>query len=57
MNASNYDQFKHWAADFPQVKLVNDGSTCNDNRLGAVACIELAVSTFNITDDLLVIAG
>jgi len=40
-----------------QVKLLNDGSTCNDNRLGAVACIELAVSTFNITDDLIVIGG
>ena len=57
VNSSNYDQFKCWAASYPQVKLLNDGSTCNDNRLGAVACIELAISTFNITDDLIVIGG
>jgi NDP-sugar pyrophosphorylase family protein len=37
--------------------MVSDGTNCNDNRIGAVACIATAVRHFNINDDLLVIGG
>ena len=43
MNSSNEEQFAKWSGAYPQVKLVSDGSTCNEERLGAVGCIELAV--------------
>ena len=37
--------------------LLDDGSTDNDNRLGAVKDIEFAISALNLSDDLLVLAG
>ena len=43
--------------DFPNVHLVNDGTTSNEERLGAVACIELAIRQGGIQDDLVVIGG
>ena len=57
MNASNHDQFQKWSGAYPQVKVVNDGSTCNEERLGAVGCIELAVRHFEVQDHLIVIGG
>lgn len=57
MNAKYYDQFAVWSKAFPQVQLVCDGTTSNQERLGAVACIELAVRHFPIQDDLIVIGG
>lgn len=52
-----FDQYKQWSADYPSVCLVRDGSTCNDDRLGAVACIELAIRECHIDEDLIVIGG
>ncbi len=57
VNALFHDQFKRWSADYPTVHLVNDGSTCNDDRLGAVACIELVIRECGIDDDLIVVGG
>lgn len=57
MNASNQEQFQKWSGAYPQVKLVSDGSVCNEERSGAVGCIELAVRHFGVKDDLLVIGG
>lgn len=57
MNASNQSQFEKWSGAYPQVKLVCDGSTCNEERLGAVGCIELAVRHFEVHDHLIVIGG
>ena len=37
--------------------LLDDGSTDNDNRLGAVKDIEFAISSLGLSDDLLVLAG
>ena len=37
--------------------LLDDGSTDNDNRLGAVKDIEFAISALGLSDDLLVLAG
>lgn len=37
--------------------LLDDGSTDNDNRLGAVKDIEFAIDELSLSDDLLVLAG
>ena len=39
------------------MELLDDGSTDNDNRLGAVKDIEFAISALGLSDDLLVLAG
>ena len=40
-----------------KISLLDDGSTNNDNRLGAVKDIWFAIETANINDDVLVLAG
>ena len=37
--------------------MIDDGTSTNETRLGAVKDIQLAVATLNLTDDLLVMAG
>ena len=39
------------------VILLNDGTTTNEDRLGAVKDLSLAASSLRLTDDLLVLAG
>lgn len=39
------------------IVIIDDGSTTNDNRLGAVRDIDLAIDRLNIKDDLLILAG
>ena len=57
MNEANRAAFEEWSVDHPQVQLVSDGTRTNEARLGAVACVELAVRHFNIQDHLIVIGG
>ena len=57
VNDSNIDKFVTWRREFPSVHIISDGSTTNDNRLGAVACIHLVVKQAAIIDNLMVIAG
>ena len=57
VNSTNYAQFEQWSREWSRVQLVCDGTTHNDNRLGAVKCIELAVAHFNICDHLIVVGG
>lgn len=40
-----------------EITVLDDGTTTNETRLGAVKDIQLAVETLNLTDDLLVMAG
>ncbi|XP_077435649.1 glucose-1-phosphate adenylyltransferase [Vanacampus margaritifer] len=56
-NALYLSAFEEWAAHFPNVKIVCDQTTSNDDRLGAVACLQLAVKHFHIQDHVLVIGG
>jgi len=59
-NAKYYKQFEKWNSGFDagvDVKIINDGTTSNETRLGAIKDIDLAISMENIHDDLLVIAG
>lgn len=52
--------FNEWKESFESklpVTILDDGSTDNDNRLGAVRDIAFAIKAAQISDDLMVIAG
>jgi len=59
-NEKHFQQFKEWldARQAPfEIMLINDGSTTNENRLGAIRDMALAIDAGGIAGDLLVIAG
>ncbi|XP_061774725.1 glucuronokinase with putative uridyl pyrophosphorylase [Nerophis ophidion] len=58
-NADKYKHFERWAtaSDFPVENIINDGSTTLEDRLGAVADLELAIRSRKLQDDVMVIAG
>lgn len=59
-NANFYDQFEVWRqqSDYQkEIVIVNDGTTDNDNRLGAVRDILFAITQLEIQEDILVLAG
>ncbi len=50
--------FDRWAAQKSQkITVVDDGTSTNETRLGAVRDIQFAMDQLNLQDDLLVIAG
>ncbi|KAL0476271.1 mpg1 [Acrasis kona] len=53
------DSFLVWAEqyNFPIENIVNDGSTTNDNRLGAIADIKFAADRFENNHDTMIIGG
>lgn len=54
------NMFNKWAEDSVnrnKIVVVDDGSTENENRLGAVKDIAFAIKELNINDDLIVLAG
>ena len=59
-NAKFYGHFLAWARErtlpWP-LEVLNDGSTDNENRLGAVADMQFAIQEKKLTCDLLVLAG
>ncbi len=59
-NGKFYPVFRQWHGSLKgreKVELINDGSTTNDSRLGAIGDIKLALETKNIYDDLVILAG
>lgn len=55
-----YAEFVKWQKTLPfpfEIKIVNDGSTTNDNRLGAIGDIQLALQNFKETRDTVILAG
>ena len=59
-NAKFFDKFVSWKAVSGykgNISLINDGSTNNDNRLGAIKDLILATDSVGRNQDLLVIAG
>ncbi|MBO5851415.1 MAG: nucleotidyltransferase family protein [Clostridia bacterium] len=57
-NHKFFNIFNDWAKQKPQkITVLNDGTTSNETRLGAVKDIQFAIKTLRIDDDLLVIAG
>ena len=50
--------FDAWAAARPQrIEVVDDGTSTNETRLGAVRDIQFAIDALHLDDDLLVMAG
>jgi glucose-1-phosphate thymidylyltransferase len=62
-NAKFADQFQKWADNYAATKaklkftIVNDKSTDDTNKLGAIGDIHLVMKQENIDDDLIVVAG
>ena len=59
-NNKFYGHFMVWLNDdscSKNVKVINDGTISNDDRLGAVGDINYILKNQEINDDLLVIAG
>lgn len=55
-----YIQFKKWIEQHPfnkKLTVLNDETTTNDNRLGAIADLQFAINKLSLDDDLLVLAG
>ena len=50
--------FEDWAATKKQnIRVVDDGTSSNETRLGAVCDVQFAIDQLGLDDDLLVIAG
>ena len=57
-NHAFYHHFENWAKEKPyKITLLDDGTTSNENRLGAVKDIMFVIEELSLSDDLLVIAG
>lgn len=56
-NARYFDHFSKWSVNHQYVRLLNNGTRSNEERLGAIGDINLAIREFSIEDDLLVIGG
>ncbi|HXG75488.1 MAG TPA: nucleotidyltransferase family protein [Gaiellaceae bacterium] len=56
-NAKFASQFEEWARGKEGVVVLNDGTTSNEDRLGAIGDIGFALETLGIDDDLVVVAG
>jgi glucose-1-phosphate thymidylyltransferase len=60
-NAKFADHFQKWADNYRGAKLnftiVNDNSTDDSNKLGAIGDINFVINSQNVDDDLIVVAG
>jgi len=59
-NAKFFPHFQYWLQSYnslKEIKILNDGTLNNDDRLGAIGDINFTISKMKINDDLLVIAG
>lgn len=54
-----YKDFANWksAEKLEHVEIINDGTTDDDNKLGAIGDIDFVIKQKNIDDDVLIIAG
>jgi glucose-1-phosphate thymidylyltransferase len=56
-NAKFTPHFEDWARDKPGVRIVNDGTTSNEDRLGAIGDIAYVLDELQLDVDLIVVAG
>ena len=56
-NAKFAAQFEEWARSRDGVTVVNDGTTSNDDRLGAIGDIAFVVEELGLDEELVVVAG
>ena len=54
---NHFNEWKQNSKIKDRITIIDDGTTDNDNRLGAVCDIDLAITKLKINDDLLVMAG
>lgn len=62
-NAKFAGHFENWAKDFgasraePAITIINDGTTDDGNRLGAIGDLHLVLTSQQIDDDVIIVAG
>ena len=59
-NNKFYSQFVEWSSKFNSkipIKVLNDGTLSNDDRLGAIGDVNFAIDKENIEDDILIVNG
>lgn len=56
-NAKFTPHFEEWAGDKEGVTIVNDGTTSNEDRLGAIGDLAFVLDQLGVDDDLVVVAG
>lgn len=59
-NEKFFDKFNNWAKTYKgklPIHIINDHTTNNENRLGAIGDINLAIQEKKLNDDLIVLAG
>jgi glucose-1-phosphate thymidylyltransferase len=57
-NAKFAEAFRDWAARYPRdVAILDDGTTDDDTKLGAIGDLDLAIRSRGLRDDLIVVAG
>jgi glucose-1-phosphate thymidylyltransferase len=57
-NAKFARRFREWAESYPvDVVVIDDGTTNEDDRLGAIGDLRLAIESEGLDDDLIVAAG
>ncbi len=59
-NAKFFENFNEWVKGFESripIKVLNDGTKSNEDRLGQIGDIQLAIKEFDSEDDLLIISG
>jgi glucose-1-phosphate thymidylyltransferase len=56
-NAKFAPHFREWAADRPDVTVIDDGTTSDEDKLGAIGDIAFVLEQAEIDDDLVVVAG
>ena len=59
-NQKFYPLFEEWKRNFSsskRISVIDDGTTSNENRLGATGDMEFVIKNKNIKDDLVVLAG
>ena len=62
-NAKFAGHFERWAKDYAQgrtgapITVVNDGTTDDSNKLGAIGDLDLVLTRENVSDDVMVVAG
>lgn len=54
---NHFNKWKNLKNISNKITIIDDGTISNENRLGAVRDIELAINSLNIKDDLFVLAG
>jgi len=56
-NSKFAPHFREWAAERPEVTVIDDGTTSDEDKLGAIGDIAFVLEQAQIDDDLVVVAG